>query len=211
MTNGSTGALEPSVRRLVIATGNAKKAAEMAEILADTGFELASLRDYPDVDADVPETGCTYAENATIKALAAARATGCIAIADDAGLEIDALGGQPGVYSKRFLGEETPFPEKMDRILSLLASVPEPERGCRFRASVVIATPDGATYHCVGVCEGTIGYTQRGSNGFGYDPVFVPVGSRRHMAELTPEEKHRISHRGMALSQAKHVLRNLLR
>jgi XTP/dITP diphosphohydrolase len=198
-------------RQLVVATGNAKKGVEMAQILGDAGLnlEIRTLADFPGVDADVEETGTTYRENAELKARAAAQATGRVCIADDAGLEIDALGGQPGLYSKRFMGEEMPFPEKMARILELLRDVPDEQRGCRFNCAVAICTPDGEVHHCAGVCEGRIAREMRGSYGFGYDPIFFLPQLGRHMAELTPEEKHRISHRGIALACATEVLRRL--
>jgi XTP/dITP diphosphohydrolase len=198
-------------RRLVLATRNRAKGIEMAAILADTGLEVLTLADFPEsADApDVEETGCTYAENAELKARAATALTRCAAIADDAGLEIDALGGQPGVYSRRFLGEETTFPQKVEQILRIMSGTPDTERGCRFVCAVAITTPGGDVYHCRGVCEGRIAREQRGSYGFGYDPIFYLPTVGRHMAELLPAEKHRISHRGMALAGAKDVLRRI--
>jgi len=195
--------------RLVIATGNLKKGREMAEILAETGLELLTLADFPEIDAEVEETGATYAENAEIKARAAVAATGLLSIADDAGLEIDALGGDPGLYSRRFLGEETPFSEKMSRILEMLRDVPDADRGCRFTCAVVIATPDGSVIHCSGTCGGRIAHNTRGQYGFGYDPIFLLPGLGKHMAELLPEEKRRISHRGIALACAMRELASL--
>jgi XTP/dITP diphosphohydrolase len=196
-------------RQLVIATGNRKKGVEMAAILGGAGLEILTLADFPDADAEVEETGATYMENAEMKARAAAQATGRVCIADDAGLEIDAFGGAPGLYSKRFMGEETPFPEKMAGILERMKDVPEEARGCRFNCAVAIATPDGRVFHCRGVCEGRVAREMRGSYGFGYDPIFYLPELGRHMAELPPEEKHRISHRGKALACAKEVLAEL--
>lgn len=196
-------------RQLVIATGNRKKGAEMAAILADTGLEILTLADFPGVDADIEETGATYMENAEIKARAAALATQRVCIADDAGLEIDALGGQPGIHSKRFLGEDTSFPEKMAYILERLKDVPDEQRGCRFNCAVAIVTPDGQVFRCWGICEGRVAREMRGSYGFGYDPIFYLPHLGRHMAELPPEEKHKISHRGIALACAKEVLRKI--
>lgn len=189
-------------RELVIATGNRKKCVEMAAILAPFGVPMRTLADFPGVAAEVDETGATYMENAELKARAAAAATGRPSIADDAGLEIDALDGRPGLYSKRFLGEETPFREKMRRILAMLADVPDEERGCRFHCAVAIAHPDGRLWRCTGVCEGRVARETRGGHGFGYDPIFLLPERGRHMAELAPEEKHRISHRGKALACA---------
>jgi XTP/dITP diphosphohydrolase len=196
-------------REIVVATGNAKKGEEMRTILAGTGIAIRTLADFPDADQDVPETGQTFAENAEIKARAAVAATGRVCIADDGGLVIDALGGAPGLHSARFMGKETPFPEKMARILELLRDVPDEQRTCRFRCAVCVCTPDGEVHHCEGVCEGRIAHEMRGSFGFGYDPIVIVNAVGRHMAELRPEEKHRISHRGQALACAKELLARL--
>jgi XTP/dITP diphosphohydrolase len=196
-------------RELVIATRNPKKGIEMATILADTGLRILTLDDFPGVNAEIGETGSTYRENAMLKARAAAQATNRVCIADDAGLEIEALGGQPGLHSRRFLGEETSFPEKMAHILELLRDVPDEQRGCRFRCAVAIATPDGRCFHCEGICEGRVAREMRGTYGFGYDPIFFLPELGKHMAELPPEAKHRISHRGKALACAKEVLRQI--
>ena len=190
-------------RKLLVATTNVKKGGEMVQILGEAGLglEIVTLADFPDAPP-VDETGETFMENAYLKARAAVALTGLISIADDGGLCIDALGGAPGVKSHRFLGETTPFPVKMTRILEMLQDVPDSERTCRFQCAVVIATPEGATYECLGTCEGRIAHEMRGSLGFGYDPlVFLPELGR-HMAELLPAEKHQISHRGKALACA---------
>ncbi len=196
--------------RILIATRNGKKLKEMAALLADPRWALVSLADYPDAGPDVEETGATYEENAEIKAVAGMQATGLISIADDAGLEIDALGGEPGLRSRRFLGEETTFPEKMQRILAMLANVQDPDRTCRFRAAVAIAVPGGGVHLCRGICEGVIAREMKGSYGFGYDPIFFVPKLGRHMAELPPDEKHRISHRGQALACARARLERIL-
>ncbi len=196
--------------RILIATRNAKKLKEMAELLSDTRWSLVSLADFPEIQGDVDETGATYEENAEIKALAGLRATGLISIADDAGLEIDFLGGEPGLRSRRFLGEETSFPEKMRRILEMLDGVQDSDRTCRFRAAVAIAHPVRGVLMCRGVCEGMIAREMKGAYGFGYDPIFYVPRLGRHMAELPPAEKHRISHRGQALACARKLLSDLL-
>ena len=196
-------------RKLVIATQNRSKGREMAEILGDVGIPILTLQDFPEADEEVEETGSTYKENAELKAAAAARATSHVCIADDAGLEIDALDGRPGLYSRRFMGEETPFSEKMDRVLEMMEGVPDHERGARFNCAVAIALPDGKVYHCAGICEGRIAREKRGQYGFGYDPIFVLPELGAHMAELPPEQKHPISHRGKALACAKETLREL--
>lgn len=201
------------LREVVVATGNVKKGGEMvailAEALAGTGIAIRTLADFPGVESDVEETGTTFAENAAIKARAAVAATGRVCVADDGGLVIDALGGAPGIHSKRFLGAETPFPEKMARILEMMCDAEEAERTCRFVCAVAIVTPDGQLFECSGVCEGRIGHDMQGEFGFGYDPiVFIPEAGKQ-MAELRPEEKHRISHRGEALACAANMLRGL--
>jgi XTP/dITP diphosphohydrolase len=181
----------------------------MADILANSGFEILTLADFPGVDDDIEETGASFAENAELKARAAAEATGELCIADDGGLVIDALGGAPGLHSKRFLGPETPFSEKMARILEMMKDVPEPLWTCRFRCAVAICTPDGRLFQCEGTCEGLVAHELKGDFGFGYDPiVFIPEANR-HMAELLPKEKHRLSHRGRALACAKPILDKL--
>jgi XTP/dITP diphosphohydrolase len=194
---------------LVVATNNRKKGVEMSQILADLPLKIMTLSDFPHIQSEVEETGATYKENAALKALAGVRETGLVCIADDAGLEIDALEGQPGLYSKRFLGEDRPFPEKMKRILELMKDMPDEGRGCRFRCSVVIASPDGEQVHCEGICEGKIAREIKGEYGFGYDPIFYIPELKKHMAELTPNEKHLISHRGKALACARVVLMRL--
>ena len=197
-------------KTLLIATSNLKKCREMREILeaANLSFELKTLADFPHIPP-VDETGETFIENAHLKAKAAVEATGLISIADDGGLSIDALGGSPGVKSHRFLGEETPFDIKMKRILEMMHDTPEAERTARFVSAVVIAAPDGRTWECVGTCEGLIAQTQKGEHGFGYDPIFFLPEQRRHLAELIPAEKHRVSHRGKSLACALETLKTL--
>ncbi len=197
-------------RKLLIATTNLKKGGEMLQILqaAHLGVELKTLADYPGAPP-VEETGETFMANAHIKAAAAVAVSGLVCIADDGGLCIDALDGSPGVKSHRFLGEDTSFHDKMTRILEMMQDVPEEKRGCRFQCAVVIATPDGRTYECMGTCEGQVAFEMRGAHGFGYDPIFLLPEPGRHMAELAPEEKHKLSHRGKALAQAVPLLREI--
>ena len=196
--------------KLLVATTNRKKGGEMVQILsaADLGVEIVTLADFPDAPA-VEETGKTFLENAHLKARAAVDISGMVSVADDGGLVIDALNGAPGVYSHRFLGEDTPFKEKMDRVIEMLRDVPEEQRTCRFVCAVVIATPDGRNFECVGTCDGRVAHEQRGTHGFGYDPLFLLPELGRHMAELAPDEKHKISHRGKALACAVQHLRCL--
>ncbi|MCE5321965.1 XTP/dITP diphosphatase [bacterium] len=189
---------------MVIATKNPGKVKEMAEILADMPYDIVSLSDYPDAP-EVEETGSTFVENATIKAKAYAEYTGELTLADDSGLEVDALEGAPGVYSSRFAPTDA---QRISKLLGLMKDVLDDKRTARFRCAVAIAEPAGGVKTCEGKIEGTIAYEPRGSNGFGYDPVFIVIELGRHMAELESGEKNTISHRGRALAEAKKLLAN---
>lgn len=191
------------IRTLVIATHNRKKAGEMITILSARfpAMELRTLADYqgaPEPD----ETGSTYAENAAIKSEGGAAYTNEWSLADDAGLEIDALDGAPGLYSKRFGGEDLPFPDKIARIFEMMKDVPDELRTARFRCCVALTRPDGTdTKVFESTCEGHIAREMSGQGGFGYDPMFLPVDAPgRTMADLTAQEKHAISHRGKVLA-----------
>lgn len=206
---------------LIIATHNRKKAGEMITILSRRfpELEIKTLADYPGAP-EPEETGKTYAENATIKALSAAAFTGELCLADDAGLEIDALDGAPGHMSKRFGGEDLSFPEKMARILELLRDVPDEMRTARFRCCVAVAWQGGEngengenglrnnshnshnSHVFESTCEGRIARAPSGSGGFGYDPIFFLPELGCCMADLTSDEKHAISHRGKVLKLA---------
>ena len=198
------------MRRLVIATKNAGKAREMAEALAGIPFGIVSLADYPDAP-EVEETGSTFVENATLKATAYARYTGELTLADDSGLEVDALDGAPGVLSSRFAPTD---PERNRRLLDLMRDVGDDKRTARFRCAIAIAEPSppltkggpGGVRTCEGTIEGTIAREPKGANGFGYDPVFYLPDLGKHMAELTSSEKNAISHRGKALEKARSIL-----
>ncbi len=198
------------MRKLLVATTNPMKAGEMVEILAGAGLDLdiLTLTDFPGAPP-VDETGETFEDNARLKARAAVAHSGLVAIADDGGLVIDALDGAPGVHSHRFLGEKTTFMAKMGHILTLMQDVAEERRTCRFVCAVAIMTPDGRIFDFEGTCEGRIGHEMRGTGGFGYDPIFRLPNSNMHMAELTPEQKHAISHRGKALDRASNCLRTV--
>lgn len=167
---------------------------------------LANFEGAPEPD----ETGTTYAENAAIKANSARDFTGEWCLADDAGLEIDAMGGEPGLYSKRFAGEDTPFPEKMRIILERLKDVPESGRGARFRCCIALADPAGQTTILQATCEGRIATEPSGGGGFGYDPIFYLPDEGCTMADLTAERKNQISHRGQVLGQLALHLETLL-
>jgi XTP/dITP diphosphohydrolase len=183
----------------VIATHNAKKAGEMSTILAEElpGVEFVTLEAFPGAP-EPEETGRTYRENAAIKALSGFAFTGLPSLADDAGLEIAALGGAPGVYSKRFGGEESPFPEKMAHILDLMRDVPEDLRAARFRCVIALASGREPEFF-EATCEGRIALEASGEGGFGYDPIFWLPELGCTMADLSAEQKHRISHRGKVL------------
>lgn len=185
---------------LVIATHNPKKAVEMQTILGKRfpNLEIKTLADYPGAP-EPEETGATYAENAAIKAESAALYTGEWCVADDAGLEVDAMNGEPGMYSKRFAGEETPFSEKMKIILDNLKD--QADRRARFRCFVALSRPGVETEMFEGVCEGQIAKTPSGAGGFGYDPIFFLPELACTMADLTAEQKHAISHRGKVLAK----------
>lgn len=195
--------------KLVLATRNPKKISEMKALLAGVPVTLLSLADFPNVP-EIAETGTTFEENAELKAREVAVRTGMLALADDSGLEVDALGGEPGVYTNRFAGPGASDREKYTKILDLMKDIPHGKRTARFKAAIAIVSPDGRTSVVVGVCEGIIAREPRGECGFGYDPIFYLPELRKTMAELTPEKKNRISHRGKALRAAKEILYNLI-
>lgn len=193
------------MRKLLLATTNRHKLDELQAILQGVPFQLCSLHDVQ-VDMDVEETGQTFAENATIKALAYARATGMLSLADDSGLEVDAMSGAPGVYSARFAGRQTPYEERFRLILEQLRGLVGSQRSARYRCVIVLAEPTG--YHRVveGVVEGEIADKPRGEHGFGYDPIFLVPELGKTFAEATPEMKNRLSHRARATRLARLLL-----
>ena len=201
MTGQGNGATTPRLR-LVLATANRDKAAEILAILRAELGDAVELLARPAEVADVEETGETLEDNARLKAVALVEATGVGAVADDTGLEVDALGGAPGVYSSRFAGEGASYAENVAKLLADLeeAGAVDPEqRRARFRTVVVARFPGGREVVASGAVEGTIAAERRGSGGFGYDPVFVPDGGDgRTFAEMTPAEKNARSHRGRA-------------
>ncbi|MCX8073885.1 MAG: XTP/dITP diphosphatase [Candidatus Binatia bacterium] len=196
--------------RLVLATANPGKVKELEQLLGGSGVECISLLDRPGYPK-VAETGRTYVENATLKAKAIAAWSGLPALADDSGLEVDALGGAPGVDSAHYAGEQADDTANLRRLLHELREVPEEQRSARFRCVLAVARPDGRVLTSEGVCEGRITAEPRGTNGFGYDPVFVPEGSDKTFAELSAEEKHRYSHRARAARQLRERLAEFLR
>lgn len=185
--------------RLVVATANVDKAREIDAVLRHAGADV-ELVPRPDDVPDVEETGTTLIENARLKAVALRDATGIAALGEDTGLEVDALGGAPGVYSARFAGEDATYSDNVEKLLREVDAVRRASRTARFRTAVVVAFPDGSELTAEGVVEGTITTGPRGGAGFGYDPVFAPAGAGgRTFAEIPADHKHAISHRGRAL------------
>lgn len=197
--------------RLVLASENRAKAKEIAAILseADLGAQVLTLADFPEVTLP-PETGDTFAENALAKAQHTAAATALPSIADDSGLEVDALEGRPGVMSARYAGAEASDGDRNTKLLGEIRDIPAERRSARFRCAAAYAEPGGFTLLAEGVCEGRIAQAPGGEGGFGYDPIFVPEGEARTMAQLSPAEKHTISHRGRAFRRLAELLRERL-
>jgi XTP/dITP diphosphohydrolase len=187
--------------RLVLATHNAHKVGELRAILAPVlpGLDPASVVGARDVGAPEPvEDGVTFVENALIKARALAAFTGLPAVADDSGLSVDVLGGAPGIFSARWAGRHGDDAANLALLLAQLADIAEPHRGARFVCAAALVTPDGFEHVETGTLEGVLATEPRGDGGFGYDPILVPTGDTRSCAELTPQEKNAISHRGTA-------------
>jgi XTP/dITP diphosphohydrolase len=193
------------MRTLLLATTNEHKVDEFRTLFRDLPFTLLSLRDVQ-IDMDVEETGTTFAENAILKAQTYAKVVNMLALADDSGIEIDALGGAPGVYSARFAGREATYEERFRLIFARLQDVPPSERTARFRCAIALAEPSGYVRVVEGAVEGVIADSARGENGFGYDPIFLVPEFGQTTAEMTPTEKNRISHRGRAAEAARHLL-----
>ena len=192
--------------RIVFATGNAGKIKEIRMIMEDTGMEVVSMKD-AGITADIDENGKTYEENALIKARAVAAFTNDIVMADDSGLEIDYLNKEPGIYSARYMGEDTSYHIKNASLIERLNGVPDEKRTARFVCAVAAAFPDGSVKTVRGTMEGRIGYEEKGENGFGYDPIFYLPEYGCTSAELSGEEKNKISHRGKALRAIKDELK----
>jgi XTP/dITP diphosphohydrolase len=194
-------------RPIILATRNPHKLREVRQILRAAGwdFDLRGLDQYPDAP-DVPETAATFADNAVAKAVAVAKHTGLVTVADDSGLEVDALGGRPGVMSNRFAGPGADDAARIGKLLGMMRGVARAKRTARFRCAAAVAAPAGDVTVVEGVAEGWIAESPRGERGFGYDPAFVPRRHRRTFAQMTPAEKNRISHRGHAFRAAAPLL-----
>jgi len=192
--------------KIIFATGNKDKVKEIQMILADLGLEVITMKD-AGISIDIEENGATYEENAMIKARAVAAYTKAIVMADDSGLEIDYLNKEPGVYSARYLGEDTSYRIKNANLISRLDGVPDEKRTARFVCAIGAVFPDGTEVTTRGTIEGRIGYEEKGANGFGYDPIFYVPEFGKTTAELSEEEKNRVSHRGNALRLMKEELK----
>lgn len=191
--------------KLIFATGNEGKMKEIRMILGDLDYEILSMKE-AGIDVDIVEDGKTFEENAAIKAKAICEIAGCIVLADDSGLEVDAMDKQPGIYSARWMGEDTSYKIKNQKIIDNLEGLPDEKRTARFVCAIAAAFPDGKVITERGTIEGIIGYEERGENGFGYDPIFFLPEYGKTTAELSPEEKNKISHRGRALEKIKKYL-----
>lgn len=193
------------MKKIIFATGNAGKMKEIREILKDLDAEVLSMKE-AGVEAEIVEDGKTFEENAVIKAKTVCKLTGEIALADDSGLEIDYLNKEPGIYSARYMGEDTSYRIKNQNLIDRLEGVPDEKRTARFVCAIAAAFPDGRSFVVRGTIEGIIGYEERGTNGFGYDPIFYLPERGVSTAEIPPEEKNSISHRGNALRKMKELL-----
>ena len=191
--------------KIIFATGNEGKMKELRMILEDLGLPVLSLKD-AGITADVEENGTTFEENAQIKAKAIMEMTGALVLADDSGLEVDALDKEPGIYSARYMGHDTSYHIKNQNIIDRLEGKVGEERSARFVCAIAAAFPDGRVLTTRGTMEGQIGYEEKGENGFGYDPIFYLPEYQCYSAELSLEEKNKLSHRGKALRLMKERL-----
>lgn len=192
--------------KIIFATGNAGKMKEIREILKDLDVEVLSMKE-AGIQADVEENGKNFQENAIIKAREIMKISGEVVLADDSGLEIDYLNKEPGIYSARYMGEDTSYRIKNANLIERLQGVPDEKRTARFVCVIAAAFPDGTVETTEGTIEGRIGYEEKGENGFGYDPIFYVPEFGCTTAELTGEQKNQISHRGKALEAMKEILR----
>ena len=210
--------------RIIFATGNKNKIREASQILADFDIPVISMKE-AEAEADPEEDGTTFEENAMIKARAVAEVLhskaktedtadktgyGDIVIADDSGLVIDALNGEPGIYSARYMGHETSYHIKNNNLIDRLTGVPDEKRTARFVCAIAAVLPDGRELSTTGYYEGAIGYEEKGENGFGYDPIFYLPDVNKYSAELSDEEKNARSHRGQALREMRDMLEKVM-
>lgn len=194
-----------SKKKLVFATGNQGKVNEFRQMLGEE-YEICSMKDL-NLDIDIVEDGKTFEENAVIKAKAVMEATGEMVLADDSGFEVDCLNKEPGIYSARYMGEDTPYSIKNQELLRRCEGVPEEKRDARFVCVIACAYPDGSVDTATGIIEGKIAHEPKGENGFGYDPIFFLPERGCTTGELPPEEKNQISHRGIAIRKMVKILK----
>ena len=194
-------------KQIIFATGNKDKMREIREIMGDMDVEIKSMKEVG-IDPEIQEDGATFEENALIKAKAVAAYTDAIVLADDSGLEIDYLNKEPGVYSARYMGEDTPYTIKNQALIDRLDGVEKEKRTARFVCAIAAVLPDKQTLVARETMEGFIGYEPEGTNGFGYDPIFYLDEFGCSSASLTPEQKNAISHRGKAIREMKKMLKN---
>ena len=207
--NLKTEKRKSKMKKIILASNNQGKIKEVKQICSDMNVEIMSMKE-AGIDVDIEENGTTFEENALIKAEAIMKLTGEITIADDSGLEVDYLGGEPGVYSARYMGHDTSYDIKNQAIIDRLEGVEEKDRTARFVCAMAAVFPDGRHFTTRGTMEGIIGYEIKGSNGFGYDPIVYLPQYQKTSAELSPEEKNKISHRGEALEKLKVQLVNYM-
>ena len=194
------------MKKIIFATGNQDKMREIREILADMDVEVVSMKE-AGIHADIVDDGSTFEENAVIKARTICEITGEITLADDSGLEIDYLNKEPGIYSARYMGEDTSYHIKNANLIGRLEGVPDEKRTARFVCAIAAVLPNGEVLHSEGTIEGIIGYEEQGENGFGYDPIFYLPQYGCTTAQLEPDVKNELSHRGKALRAIKEQLR----
>lgn len=194
---------------ICFATGNEGKLREIREILKGFPCEVKSMKELG-IDLDVDENGSTFEENAMLKAKAVMEACKLPTLADDSGLEVDYMNKEPGIYSARFLGRDTSYTEKNNYIIRQLDGVEGDDRSARFVCAIALALPDGREFIVRDTMEGQIGYEEKGENGFGYDPIFYLPEYQKYSAELAPEEKNKISHRGKALRKMRETIEKVL-
>ena len=194
---------------LLVATNNKGKVGELSQLLSDFPLRLRLLGEFPDIE-EAEETGETFAENATIKALYYSGCSRLLTLSDDSGLAVDALNGAPGVYSARYAGRDATYAERMSKLIGALDATGDPERHARFVCVIAVADPSSGALHTFeGECRGRIAHAPHGTGGFGYDPLFIPDGYDKTFGELPSEVKHTLSHRARALKQAVRHLREL--
>lgn len=194
------------MQTVIVASGNKGKLKEFQELMAGLPVEVKSLKDYPEI-GEIEENGATFVDNAYIKAKAVHDATGCLCIADDSGLEVDALDGAPGIFSARYAGEEKDDAANNAKLLQALENVPDTARGAQFHCAIVAIAADGRRFDAEGIVRGEILRAERGENGFGYDPLFYVREFDKTTAELSMDEKNAISHRGKAVRKIVAVLK----